>query len=104
MNARDLNGGNVVSQDENFRKYNNNSLPNYSVATDLPTYEEAERSKLLEENRRPEIVEGNMLLNGEGSGADMAFEAEVGNDGSFLVCFLSEILFDVLNILDFCFC
>ncbi|CAD5114112.1 DgyrCDS3257 [Dimorphilus gyrociliatus] len=77
----------------------NGALPNYSIATDLPTYEEAERTKLLEETHRPDFAEGSLILNSEGNSSDLAYEAEVGNDGGFLVCFLISFLFNCIGLL-----
>ncbi|KAL8603185.1 hypothetical protein ACOMHN_032631 [Nucella lapillus] len=78
-------------------------LPNYVEATTLPTYEEAERSK-LEEGAQQNIDSGSVAdlyhLDLETGGSHGAVsEVTIGTDGTFMFSFLISFLFNWLGFL-----
>lgn len=86
-----------VEQQGDTPAYGPAKLPNYIEATTLPTYEEAERSKLEQE-------EATVVTNDDCEGArltslDGAAEIAIGTDGMFICTFLISFLFNWLGFL-----
>ncbi|XP_025085094.1 NEDD4 family-interacting protein 1-like isoform X2 [Pomacea canaliculata] len=70
-------------------------LPNYVEATTLPTYEEAERSK-LEEATHSSSPDQDVE---PGHGSDVFTDLTIGTDGMFICTFLISFLFNWLGFL-----
>lgn len=73
-------------------------LPNYVEATTLPTYEEAERSK-LEDAAQRSIDAGSASDLESGSGHGAVSDVAIGTDGTFIFSFLISFLFNWLGFL-----
>ncbi|BFZ15271.1 hypothetical protein BsWGS_18310 [Bradybaena similaris] len=82
--------------------YSSTKLPNYVEATSLPTYEEAERSKVEQEAAAAASASVHGLLEcerGRLSGADSLSEVAIGTDGMYICTFLISFLFNWLGFL-----
>ncbi|KAK0046012.1 NEDD4 family-interacting protein 1, partial [Biomphalaria pfeifferi] len=88
----------VLEHQGDIPAYGPAKLPNYEDATTLPSYEEAERSKLEQDiSNGPSALtdcEGGML-----TGADNISEIAIGSDGMFICTFLISFLFNWLGFL-----
>jgi hypothetical protein len=91
-----------VDQQEDNPVYGSAKLPNYVEATSLPTYEEAERSKVEQEATAAANSSTAMLLeceSGRLSGQDSLSEIAIGTDGMFICTFLISFLFNWVGFL-----
>ncbi|XP_055895305.1 NEDD4 family-interacting protein 1-like isoform X1 [Biomphalaria glabrata] len=88
----------VLEHQGDIPAYGPAKLPNYEDATTLPSYEEAERSKLEQD-----ISNGASALTdcegGRLTGADNISEIAIGSDGMFICTFLISFLFNWLGFL-----
>lgn len=87
----------VVEQQGDTPAYGPAKLPNYVDATTLPSYEEAERTKVEQEAAAAAShseVEGGRLTSLDG-----AAEIAIGTDGMFICTFLISFLFNWLGFL-----
>ncbi|CAL1530858.1 unnamed protein product [Lymnaea stagnalis] len=91
----------VVEQHGDTPAYGPAKLPNYEDATNLPTYEEAERTKLEQEVAA--AASGVSTLSecegGRLTGPDGIPEIAIGTDGMFICTFLISFLFNWLGFL-----
>jgi len=89
----------VVEQDGDTPAYGPAKLPNYEEATTLPTYDEAEQSKVEQEAAAAAAavsrsdIEGGRITSIDGA------EIAIGTDGMFICTFLISFLFNWLGFL-----
>jgi len=69
--------------------------PPYDIATDLPTYEEAERTKAEEANQQPSTDEEAQLIQECNAKADV----HLGTDGMFICTFVVAFLFNWIGLM-----
>jgi len=72
--------------------------PSYTIATELPTYEEAERSK-QEELEQMEQEQANTEALGNIREIDRFSDMQLGTDGMFLCMFIIAFLFNWIGLL-----
>jgi len=82
--------------------------PSYDIATELPSYEEAERTKLEEEERRQqeeqttgdiESADGEPLNPGCLQQSNANHDPQLGTDGMFLCTFMISFVFNWIGLL-----
>ncbi|KAK7098016.1 NEDD4 family-interacting protein 1-like isoform X1 [Littorina saxatilis] len=73
-------------------------LPNYVEATTLPSYEEAERSKMEEAQQRSNEALGDSVVE-SGHSNEVFSDMAIGTDGMFICTFLISFLFNWLGFL-----
>ncbi|XP_005095823.1 NEDD4 family-interacting protein 1 [Aplysia californica] len=87
----------VVEQQGDTPAYGPAKLPNYVDATTLPTYEEAERTKV--EQEAAAAASHSDCEGGRLTSLDGAAEIAIGTDGMFICTFLISFLFNWLGFL-----
>ncbi|XP_041356661.1 NEDD4 family-interacting protein 1-like isoform X2 [Gigantopelta aegis] len=84
-------------QQTEYTNYGDTKLPSYTDATNLPSYEEAERTKLEMERLREEEAEVEQQTTSPAT--EHLTEMSIGTDGMFICTFVIAFLFNWIGFL-----